>query len=278
MSPSTDNFKATPWFVIGAAVQGSAHERMDLPCQDALGYWITPAGAILIVVADGAGTAERAEQGAQTAVREAMGALEAGLAQGSPQGKAGWRSLIEEIFSQALLALEGLAAAESLPLQAFATTLACAVALDDLLVTGQVGDSVVVAGTEGGELFTAALPQRGEYVNETYFLTLPGALERLDVQVFSQPIAALALLSDGLTRLAMQLPAYEPHRPFFAPLFSFAARAQDQTQAEEQLASFLMSERVLARSDDDKTLVLAVRPGFQFHMEAGERSEPGGTG
>lgn len=254
-------------------MRGSAHERMGQPCQDALAYWVTPGGAVLIFVADGAGTAERAEQGAQTAVREALEALDAGLAQGSPQDEAGWRALVEESFYQARQALEQLAAAESLPLKSFATTLACGVALDGWLVTGQVGDGAVIAGAEQGELFAAALPQRGEYANETYFLTLPDALERLEVQVSSQPIAALALLSDGLTRLALQLPAYKPHSPFFAPLLSFASRAQDQDRAEEQLAAFLVSERVCARTDDDKTLVLAVRPGVQFHPEPGYPGE-----
>jgi hypothetical protein len=273
MSPSNKTAPGNTWRVVGAAVQGSAHERTGQPCQDALGYWVTPAGAVLIFVADGAGTAERAEQGAQVAVREGLGAVEAGLAQGIPQDEAGWRALVEESFFQARQALEQLAAAESLPLKSFGTTLVCGVVLDGLLVTGQVGDGAVIAGTEQGELFTAAFPQRGEYANETYFLTLPEALERLEVQVYTQPIAALALLSDGLTRLALQLPAYRPHPPFFVPLLSFAARAQEQDQAEQQLAAFLLSERVCARTDDDKTLVMAVRPGFQFHPEPGERVE-----
>lgn len=261
------------WRVVGAAVQGSAHERVGQPCQDALGYWITSGGAVLIFVADGAGTAERAEEGAQAAVREGLEALEAGLAGGSPPDEAGWRALIEQSFFQARQALEQLAAAESLPLRSFATTLACGVALDGWLVTGQVGDGAVIAGTERGELFTAAFPQRGEYANETYFLTLPEALERLEVQVYARPVAALALLSDGLTRLALQLPHYRPHPPFFAPLLSFAARAQDRERAEQQLAAFLLSERVCARTDDDKTLVLAVRTGFHFPPGPAEPGE-----
>jgi hypothetical protein len=278
MSPSTENYPGKAWRIIGAAVRGSAHERMDLPCQDALGYWVTPGGAALIFVADGAGTAERAEQGAQTAVRAALSTVEARLSTGIPQDEGGWRNLIEESFYHARRSLEDLAAGEAIPLQAFATTLACAVALDGLLVTGQVGDCVVVAGNEQGELFAAALPQRGEYANETYFLTSEDALERLEVGVFPESITALALLSDGLTRLALQLPSYQPHRPFFDPLLSFAARAQDLTLAEERLTAFLLSERVRARTDDDKTLILAVRPGLLFHLQGGERSEPGEPG
>jgi hypothetical protein len=62
----------------------------------------------------------------------------------------------------------------------------------------------------------------------------------------------------------VRLPAYEPHAPFFRPLFAFAMESTDSAAAEP-LAAFLASERVTRRTDDDKTLVLAV------HVE-----EPGG--
>ena len=77
----------------------------------------------------------------------------------------------------------------------------------------------------------------------------------------------LALLSDGLVRLALHLPELTPHAPFFVPLLSFVASAADEDQASRQLAAFLDSERVCARTDDDKALVLAVRPGFSFYPD-----------
>jgi hypothetical protein len=261
-SPS-DTSPRPAWRVVGAAVQGTAHEKTGLPCQDALAYWVTPEGAVLIFVADGAGTAEKSGKGAQTAVHTALEALVVGLSQASPQDISGWRALIEASFIQALQALEALAEAEALPLRSFATTLACCVANRDWLVAGQIGDGAVIACTAEEELFLAVLPQRGEYANETYFLTLPDALQRLDVQVYSHPVTALAVMSDGLTRLALQLPEYNPHPQFFAPLLSFASQAENLDRAEEQLAAFLDSDRVCARTDDDKTLVLAVRPDFR---------------
>jgi hypothetical protein len=74
-------------------------------------------------------------------------------------------------------------------------------------------------------------------------------------------VKSLALISDGLLRLAVSLPDYEPSPRFFRPLWDFATQAEDETQAQEQLTAFLASERVCARTDDDKTLVLAVRLG-----------------
>lgn len=58
----------------------------------------------------------------------------------------------------------------------------------------------------------------------------------------------------------MDVTTNKPHVPFFQPLVAFAARAENQTDAREQLTAFLASERVCARTDDDKTLVLAVCP------------------
>jgi hypothetical protein len=66
-------------------------------------------------------------------------------------------------------------------------------------------------------------------------------------------------MTDGLIRLALNLTRNEPHFSFFTPLLAFTAQAEDLVTAEEQLAAFLASERVCARTDDDKTLVLVVR-------------------
>jgi hypothetical protein len=131
-------------------------------------------------------------------------------------------------------------------------------------VVGQIGDGVVVAG-EGEALVAVTRLQRGEYANETHFLTQANALEQLDISMVEHPVSALAVMSDGLVRLALKMPEQEPHAPFFRPLFRVIAAvaepggALDETEAARQLSAFLGSERVNARTDDDKSLVLAVR-------------------
>ncbi|MGH2523940.1 MAG: protein phosphatase 2C domain-containing protein, partial [Anaerolineales bacterium] len=137
--------------------------------------------------------------------------------------------------------------------------LTCVAASEAGLAVGQLGDGVAVAGLEPGELFIAAPPQRGEYANETYFLTQAEALQQVDVRYYPRPVRMVAAMTDGLTRLAVQMALNEPHLPFFQPLLAFAAGADDEAEAQSQLAAFLASERVCARTDDDKTLVLALR-------------------
>ncbi len=144
------------------------------------------------------------------------------------------------------------------PERAYATTLTCVVAADNWLAVGQIGDGLVVAG-EGDDLFAVTHLQRGEYANETHFLTEAGALEQMVIEVIERPVSALAVMSDGLIRLALKLPSQEPHAPFFQPLFRVTAAIKDEAEASRQLSEFLGSARVNARTDDDKSLVLAVR-------------------
>lgn len=247
------------WRVIGASVRGTTHERLALPCQDAHRYRVLPDGALLIAVADGAGSAARAAEGAQCAVQTAMDALASLYHAQKPNTEADWHLLMVEAFRQAHARLTELAAQMDAPLRAFATTLTCAIAASEWLTMGRIGDGALVAETRDRELLASAPPPRGEYANETYFLTMDDALDHLDMQTYGQPLRALAIMTDGLMRLALKLPDYTPHAPFFQPLLAFTAQAADAAQAETQLAAFLASDRVNARTDDDKTLVLAVR-------------------
>ena len=106
---------------------------------------------------------------------------------------------------------------------------------------------------------SASRLQRGEYANETHFITQVDALDQAVIEVLPQAVQGLAVMSDGLIRLALKMPSQEPHTPFFQPLFQFARAAIPEAEAVRQLEAFLQSERVNARTDDDKTLVLAIR-------------------
>jgi len=244
------------WRVIGASVQGTSHQKHELPCQDAHGYLVLP-NSVIVAVADGAGSAERSDQGAQLAVQQALDSAKAALEKGLPQDETGWQALLVEVFRQARQAIAQLAEAEQSSARAFATTLTCAMASDNWLAVGQIGDGVAVVEAADGTLFAASQPQHGEYANETYFLTMSEALQHVDVRAYPQPVQALAVMTDGLIRLAMDVARNEPHLPFFRPLLDFVAQMEDAAAAREQLSDFLASDRICARTDDDKSLVLA---------------------
>jgi serine/threonine protein phosphatase PrpC len=225
-------------------------------------------GTLLIAVADGAGSAERSQAGAVCAVEVAISFLEGALTVLVPADEVGWERLLTEAFKQARAAVFALAEADNLSVRDFACTLTLAIANEYWLVTGQIGDGVVVAQTMSGDLITVSPPQRGEYANETHFLISDDALADFDGRIYRQDetietLAALAVMTDGLLRLALDLTEDRPHAPFFNPLLNFAANPGDAKDAREQLRAFLDSPRVNARTDDDKTLVLAARVSVQ---------------
>jgi hypothetical protein len=247
------------WHILGVSVQGTSHLDKNTPCQDTHAYRLTANGNILLAIADGAGSAERSQEGAQAAVEKAILSLETAFQNELPGDETGWQTLMAQVFADARQAVVQIADGDNAPLNSFATTLACAAVSGEWLTVGQIGDGAVVAEDEGGALFLTARPQRGEYANEAYFLTMPDGINSLVVYTAPRYIRSLALTTDGLLRLAFKLPEYEPSAQFFQPLLAFTANMDNPEQARSDLAAFLSSARVCARTDDDKTLILATR-------------------
>lgn len=261
------------WRAYGASVRGTGHRLTDLPCQDAHGWRLFQTG-VLCAVADGLGSAARADAGAQRAVAAALEALESSLPwqridRGGPllvppqsvpvpPDQTAIESSIRAAFAAARAALES--AADDATPSDYATTLLLAAATDDWTAVGQIGDGAMVARWPDGQLETLSLPQRGEYANETTPLTAGDALERVQVRVWRRPVRALVLFSDGLQGLAINLASGKPFEPFFAPFVEALAEPFDPGATGERLAAFLDSARVCARSDDDKTLLVVGVP------------------
>jgi hypothetical protein len=120
----------------------------------------------------------------------------------------------------------------------------------------QIGDGVIVARREGpwGVVFW---PQSGEYANTTTFLTSADYREVLQICAFDHGFMDVAILTDGLSRLALRFDSLTAHPPFFQPLFHALKAAADVDVLSEELRQFLSSDPVQSKTDDDKTLVLA---------------------
>jgi hypothetical protein len=246
------------WQVISASRPGTSHLRVDMPCQDAHAYRLR-GDTVLAAVADGLGSAAHAEVGAKAAVESALDFLEATLESQPPTEAAGWEKALSQVFTEARQRLEEIAQENELPLREYGTTLIVAVATADWLALGHLGDGAAVAFLEDGRLETVSEPQRGEYANEVKPLTAPDALTHIQFSVKRSPVKGVALLTDGLQALAIHLATGEPHAPFFKPFFAAIGQPIDAQETSQQLADFLDSERVCARTDDDKTLLIIGR-------------------
>ncbi len=244
------------WVAIGASVQGASHLQAGLPCQDFLAYRSIDENTLAAVISDGLGSEPRSQQGARLATEACLAFLEAELHWAVPNDLESWRMLLQESFAQARFALEEIAQQEQAELKEYGATLLVLVVSGEWLATGHIGDGAAVAWLEDGSFQTISAPQSGEYINETFPLTMQGALERVEYSVFRQRVKALALMTDGMCHLSLRKPDDAPHPPFFQPLFSQLPNVTDAQAASMKLAAFMESERVCALTDDDKTLVL----------------------
>ncbi len=253
------------WRYALATSVGSGHAEAGLPCQDRAGArlvrdrWGEP--VFVAAVADGAGSAARAEAGAERATSTFMERACATLRTRSaralaPDDAAAWAA-------DARAAVEALAADAGREASAFACTLLGAVIARRAAALVQIGDGAIVTREAGGADWSFAFwPQNGEFANTTRFLTDDDALSRVQVRVGEGRVDEVALFSDGLQTLALDLEARSVHAPFvegmLRPLRTARARGECG-RLSEQLGRFLDSPRVLERTDDDKSLILATR-------------------
>lgn len=244
------------WRVIGASVQGVSHIKTGQPCQDAHAWSLLPNGTLLAAVADGAGSAALAEVGAELAVQAAVNFLRHEFIENAlPADEAAWQTRLVDALKSARQRLEDEALTRACALRDLAATLIVVVATGELVAAAHVGDGAAVLNA-GDALLLLAAPQASEYVNETTFLVSADYLSAAQFDCWQGRAHHLALFTDGLQRLALQMPLQQPHAPFFTPLFQFVANAG--VEAEAQLEAFLRSPRIAERADDDLTLLLAV--------------------
>jgi hypothetical protein len=255
------SLNASGWRVIASTVVGTGHTARGLECQDAHALEPVSTNGWVAAIADGAGSARRSAEGAKIAVAEAVKYLAARAMQQPELDESGWKGALLDCVHEARTAIEKLASenangtTNSLP--DLATTLLIICVTENWICALQLGDGAIITRSTSGSLDLIFKPSRGEYINETNFITETDFAGHVQVRI--QPAAdieAIAVLTDGIEILALSYANGSPHGPFFGPMFTFAS-SPDGTDAG--LEAFLKSEKVCERTDDDKTLLLAVR-------------------
>lgn len=242
------------WQVVGASVRGPDHEREDAPCQDAWAWSSCGAGGTCLCLCDGAGSAPHAEVGARVVATAVVAAwTEAAVSDAA--------ALVEAMRSACAAgraALLRTAVDLEVAPAALACTLIAVACIEDTVVVAHLGDGAVV-GLRAGELVVLSAPDRGEYVNETWFVTSAAWEAHLRVSVHAKT-AALCVLTDGCQEAALVRAAdRSPFSPFFAPLFEFTAEITDAAAASAEVLQLLDGAAMRKSSGDDKTLALAWR-------------------
>lgn len=249
------------WKIVLASVAGTSHIKSAQPCQDC-----SIAGVVcnseeqhylVCVVADGAGSAKKGGEGAKIVCISAISSIRATL-----NSKAFLlnETSVKKWIREVQIAIQQDAISNQLTNRDYACTLLGAVIGEQQALFFQIGDGAIVAsnGYTQGIVFW---PDIGLYANMTHFVTENNAMEHLHVTVTNNRIDEVALLSDGLQRLALSFEQHIPHLPFFDPMLEIMRSKQSNECAklDQQLDLFLNSSSVNERTDDDKTLILATR-------------------
>ena len=232
---------------------GTAHQEANSELQDAYVVTALPNNYHLLLVADGAGSAQYGKFGAWiTCRRFSQNAREFSKLDKLPNSEdiSDWVDAIRDEIAV-------YAERRKVKSREFATTIAGVIFNENQATWFSIGDSAVVARKDNA-WEVLCWPENGEYASTTYFLT-DNPSPRLNV--FTEPnlYTAFCAFTDGIADIAISYNENCAHRPFFENMIASidksecVARIPNLSQA---LEDWLASDRVCERVDDDKTLIL----------------------
>lgn len=254
------------WKFVSASATGTSHFDSNQPCQDTSACKIIEDSqnrpVLIIVVADGAGSARRSHVGSAFVCTSFISEVTRIFAEGG-NNESFTRESIACWLTKMQAELDLVAAAEGLTKRDFASTFLAGVVADESALFLQVGDGAIVvsAPDETSDYAWIFWPQHGEYINETNFATDAHATQNLDFQFISQRIDEIAIFSDGLEHLVLQRAGRQVHCPFFAGWFKWLSNVpvSSLNAANGALATYLDSSTINERTDDDKSIAFAIR-------------------
>lgn len=243
------------WAVLADSVMGTSHRQRNVVCQDALRWQVfgPTAEHLVVVVADGAGSASHSDRGATVVCDEFVRRI-VSRSTDAPFREEEMVAMFDDIRNTVVAEADqaGIRPRE------FACTVLVAVVGPWSSVFAQLGDGVIVYGAHR-DYRVAFWPEPAEYANATDFLTDEHFRKAIQIVTTDEPVNELAVLTDGLQRLALDFATRSPFADFFRPFFERVRTEADLESLAGPFREFLDSSRVNARTDDDKTLVLATR-------------------
>ncbi|MDP2211080.1 MAG: PP2C family serine/threonine-protein phosphatase [Candidatus Aquicultor sp.] len=249
---------ATPYF-FGASVVGPLHVQLTMPCQDSFAFKTIDEDFAVAAIADGLGSASKADMGAEVAVKSAVESVETAI-KAAPEG-VDIETLAKDAVTAARRALENKAKTEECSLRDLACTLLVVITLKDSVAAVHIGDGALVVDSDNG-LHLITGPGESEYTNEVTPLTSQDWERSIRSTSIISGVNGIALFTDGCQRAGLKKAdnSYTPFEGFFRPLFKYAARIDDFEQANQDIHDLLASDKLSEHSEDDKTLVLGILP------------------
>ena len=211
---------AAIWRHISHSVRGAAHLDENSSCQDhncVRILSVESADSLIACVADGAGSAKHSAIGSEIACDAVKELATVYFEQ---------HGCVDDVDDKVALhwckeartRIRDEANLREVPPRQFATTLCVAVVGTARSSFFQIGDGAIILGS-GGVYGVVFWPQSGEYANTTNFLTSDDYADHVEFRSTDTRFSDLALLTDGLERLALRFDNQTPHAPFFSTAF-----------------------------------------------------------
>ncbi|MEH2303970.1 PP2C family serine/threonine-protein phosphatase [Nostoc sp.] len=256
------------WKAVARSAIGTSHQKQGIGCQD-YGDSRIFKDVIIGAVADGAGSAKHSDVGSRLAVEtvlkcfsdinefpEKQEEFEQGFSQ--PLSKEEAQKVFAKIVNQIITELQKQADEGDYSINDLACTLLVFVATPDWVAAMQIGDGFIVIRSQESEYQLLFQPDKGEFANETTFITSTNALKEMQVRVITEKQEFICASTDGLEKVAIRLSDWQPFSPFFKPLEEYLHEPVNSEDEDKYLMEFLNSERLNSRTDDDKTLLLCL--------------------
>ena len=178
-----------------AAVIGRSHEVVGGACQDRAEFSRGRTVAV-IALGDGAGSATHSELGAQTVVSTTTKLLRANFHELCQQDS---RYISDFIVKRIHKSLKRHVTDASIELGDLAATLLFVATDGKNYLCGQIGDGRIARFSNNiNESSLVFHPHKGEFINETIFVTHPNAAHHMKIEMGSiSEIGGFALMSDG---------------------------------------------------------------------------------
>lgn len=249
------------WKAAAGTHVGLSHIRNDVPCQDSVSYKIE-GDTIYCAVSDGAGSASRAEEGSYHAVEAALKALmEEDWADRVPD-ECEVQPTFSHVFRKVVEKLQEVAKKEQCNFHDLSCTLLLYVVTPTYLAAAQIGDGFIVVRRLDHAIYGLVfVPDHGDFINTTTFVTCEDALDSMQVRVIDSPCDFVCASTDGLELAVIQYGSWELHVPFFRSLDNWA-KTLDNSPPEETrdaIRSLLGRDGLHnANHHDDKGLLVCV--------------------
>lgn len=237
------------WLGAGASASGRGHIARSVPCQDAC-LVILEKNVAIAVVSDGAGSATYSHHGAKTAVACAARVL---------TRTAPWTD-VDAVRRELLNTCRDQLAEKAAELGCNQSQLACTILFaavqDGDAVMGNLGDGVVAA-YEGDKVSRISTQTKGEFVNETVFITTKAADQHLEIhRLDATKCDGFVLLTDGGAE-SLYLRQAGTMAPAVAKMLRWLEENTSSSVGNALLNSAL--PMLTARTTDDCTVALLKR-------------------